>query len=228
MARIGRGAGVSGSLPAACGLPGVSWDRGRCVRLLVAGPAAEVLCERSRGAGMVVVDGRGLAGGFPGLLMGSVSLPVAAFARGPVVVVRGHWRSAARYIPGPVVVGADGSAASRSALGFGFEEAVLREAPLLAVCALADAPGDPGGARQIREDFEKLLDEAEQGSPEVTVRRRVADAGARAALLAAAQDAQMLVVGSRGRGGMRDMVLGSVSQAVLYHARCPVGVVHPR
>jgi nucleotide-binding universal stress UspA family protein len=83
---------------------------GKVRPLLVAGPAAEVLCERSRSAGMVVV-------------------------------VRGHWRPAAGYLPGPVVVGVDGSAASRPALAFAFDEAALRGAPLQAVCAGSLTPG---------------------------------------------------------------------------------------
>ena len=61
--------------------------------------------------------------------------------------------------------------------------------------------------------------------PEVTVVRRVLAGTPRAALLAAAADAQMLVVGSRGRGGLEGMCLGSVAQAVLHHAPCPVAVV---
>ena len=62
--------------------------------------------------------------------------------------------------------------------------------------------------------------------PEVTVVQRVVVGTPRAALLTAAADAQMLVVGSRGRGGLEAMCLGSVAQAVLHHAPCAVGVVH--
>ena len=73
--------------------------------LLAEGPAARTLCKNSSDADMVVVGSRGL-GGFPGMLLGSVSLQVAAHAAGPVVVVRGHWRPAGAYLPGPVVAAA--------------------------------------------------------------------------------------------------------------------------
>ncbi len=195
--------------------------------LLASGPAAAALCERSQAAEMVVVGCRG-HGGLAGLLLGSVSWQVAAHARGPVVVVRGHWRPAAGYVPGPVVAGADGSAGSLAALDFGFEEATLRDAPLLAVCALGDAPGCLGGDRGLRDDAERTMAEREKEHPEVAVLHQIALGDARAALLTAARDAQMLVVGSRGRGGVRGMALGSVSEALLHHAPCPVAVVHPR
>jgi nucleotide-binding universal stress UspA family protein len=74
---------------------------------LAAGSAAQVLCERSRAAEMVVVGTRG-QGELPGLRLGSVSWQVAGHASGRVVVVRGAWRPANR-VPGPVVLGADGS-----------------------------------------------------------------------------------------------------------------------
>lgn len=194
--------------------------------LLVARSAALALCERSTDAEMVVVGSRG-NGGLAGLLLGSVSSQVAAYARGRVVVVRGHWRSAAGYIPGPVVVGVDGSTASPAAIEFAAEEAALRGAVLLAVCALADCAGSLGSARLLIEDFDQAIARCEMEHPEVAVHRQVVDGSARHALLTAAHSSQMLVVGSRGRGGVRGMPLGSVSQAVLHHAPCPIGVVHP-
>ncbi len=195
--------------------------------LLAAGPAAAVLCERSGDAEMVVVGSRG-HGGLAGLLLGSVSWQVAAHARGPVVVMRGHWRPAAGYVPGPVVAGVDGTAASAAAAGFAADEAALRGTALLAVCALADSAGSLGGAGRLREEFDQAITRCEKEHPAVAVHRQIVDGAARDALLAAARSAQMLVVGSRGRGGVPGMLLGSVSQAVLHHAPCPVSVVHPQ
>lgn len=194
--------------------------------LLAPGSAAAVLCERSRDAALVVVGARGL-GGVAGLRLGSVSSQVAAHAAGRVVVVRGHWRPAAGFVPGPIVVGANGSPPSRDALDFAFEEATLRKAPVLAVCAIADAPGSLGGADRRREQFEDAIGRWEKNHPQVAVLRRLSDGSARDALLTAAHDAQLLVVGARGRGGIPGMPLGSVSLAALNHAPCPVGVARP-
>lgn len=193
--------------------------------LLTDGLPARVLCELSGSAGMVVLGARG-AGGLPGLPLGSTSFQVAAYARSPVMVVCGHWRPAGGYLPGPVVAGAGGSAASDAVLAFAGEEAALRGVPLVAVCALADAPGDLGAARCIEEEFEDSVIRWEKDHPEVAVQRQVTLMSARTALLAAAQDAQLLVVAARGRGGLGGMMLGSVSQAMLCHAPCPVCVVH--
>jgi nucleotide-binding universal stress UspA family protein len=191
---------------------------------LVGGPAARVLCERSRTAEMVVVGSRG-HGELPGLRLGSVSWQVAGHADGRVVVVRGRWRHV-NEAPGPVVAGVDGSPASQAAVTFAFEEAALRDAQLVAVCALADAPGVLGGTRELEEDFGQLIEAEEKEYPEVTVIRQVAVGAPRAALLAAASRAQMLIVGCRGRGGVKGMSLGSVALAVLHHSPCPVGIVH--
>ncbi|HTQ90966.1 MAG TPA: universal stress protein [Streptosporangiaceae bacterium] len=190
---------------------------------LAAGPAARVLCERSRGAEMVVVGSRG-QGELPALRLGSVSWQVAGHASGRVVVVRGAWRPANRP-PGPVVVGADGSRAGQAAITFAFEEAALRDVPLVTACALTDAPGRLGGSRQLEEDFDQLVDAEAKAHPEVSVVRQVLAGTPRAALLSAAADAQMLVVGARGRGGFDEMSLGSIAQAVLQYAPCTVGVV---
>ncbi len=223
LARHGGEEVVARGLRHARALAGPSAD----VRSLLAETsAAAALCERSAAAAVVVVGSRG-RGGLAGLLLGSVSSQVVAHARGRVVVVRGHWRSAAGYLPGPIVVGAEGSTVSDPAVEFAFEEAALRDAPLLAVCALADAPGSFGGARRIEADFEQGMNRWEKEYPEVAVLRKTVSGPPRAALLAASAEAQLLVVGSRGRGGVKGMMLGSVSQAMAHHAPCPVGVVHP-
>jgi nucleotide-binding universal stress UspA family protein len=200
---------------------------GQARPLLAAGPAARVLCELCADADMVVVGQRG-RGGLPGSLLGSTGQQVCAHARGRVVVVRGHWHPAAEYIPGPVVVGADGSDGSLTAITFAAEEAMLREVPLLAVCALADSPGSLGGTSQIQEAVDQDIALREKEYPELTILRQVTFGQPRTALLDATSGAQLLIVGSRGRGGLKGMPLGSVSQAMLHHARCPVGVVHPQ
>jgi nucleotide-binding universal stress UspA family protein len=200
---------------------------GQARPLLAAGPAARMLCEHSPDADMVVVGTRG-RGGLPGMLLGSVAQRVCAHARGRVVVVRGHWHPAAEYAPGPVAVGADGSDGSCAAVVFAAEEATFRAVPLLAVCALADAPGSLGGAGPMQEAFDRDTARWEKQYPELTILRQVTFGQPRAALLDAASGAQLLIVGSRGRGGLKGMLLGSVSQAMLHHARCPVGVAHPR
>jgi len=190
---------------------------------LAAGPAAQVLCERSRAADMVVVGSRG-HGELPGLRLGSVSWQVAGHASGPVVVVRGAWRPA-NQVPGPVVLGADGSPAGQAAITFAFEEAALRVVPPVTVCALTDAPGRLGGSRQLEEDFDQALAVAAKEHPDVSVVRQVLPGTPRAALLSAAADAQLLVVGARGRGGFDEMSLGSIAEAVLLYAPGPVAVV---
>ncbi|HEY1318787.1 MAG TPA: universal stress protein [Streptosporangiaceae bacterium] len=170
-----------------------------------------------------MVGSRG-QGELPGLRLGSVSWQVAGHASGPVVVVRGAWRPANRA-PGPVVLGADGSLAGQAAITFAFEEAALRDVPLVTVCALADAPGRLGGSHQVEEDFDQIVAVEAKEHPEVTVVRQVLPGTPRAALLSAASDAQLLVVGARGRGGFDEMSLGSIAQAVLLYAPSPVAVV---
>lgn len=189
-------------------------------------PPAQALCERSKAAGMVVLGSHGY-GGLPGLQLGSVPWQVAMHGHGRIVIVRGKWRSA-NQSPGPVVAGVDGSPASQDTLAFAFEEAALRGVLLVAVCALADSLGSLGEARRMEEEFSHEVTLLGDKYPDVTVVRQVAAGAPRSALLAAARDAQMIVVGSRGRGGIDGMLLGSVAQALLHHSPCPVAVVRPR
>lgn len=195
--------------------------------LLAAGPPAHVLCQLSTSAAMVVVGSHG-RDRLARALLGPVSLQVAECATGPVTVVRGHWQPVPGRAPAPVVVGMDGSAAGQAAVAFAFEEAAQRTARLIAVCGLADTAGVLGAAYQVEADFDQALATCEPDYPGVAVERVVRQGAPRAALLDAAAGAQLLVMGSRGRGGLPAMRLGSVSLAVLHHAHCPVAIVRSR
>ena len=191
--------------------------------LLARGPAAEVLCEQSAAAEMVVVGSHGHSG-VAGLELGSVASQVTGHGHGPVVVVRGQSRPP-NQSPGPVVAGTDGSLDAQAAITFAFREAALRAALLIAVCALADTPSVLGGARQMKADFTSAITRKEKDHPEVTVQRHVEPGTPRTVLLSAAAGAQLLVVGFRGRGSLDGKSLGSVAHAMLHHAPCPVAVV---
>ena len=198
---------------------------------VVTGGGAAVLVAESRDAAMVVVGDRGL-GGFSGLLIGSVAVQLAAHAECPVLVVRGQAHSS-----GPVVLGVDGSPQASAAVAHAFDEAWLRSARLVAVHAWLDpvvrAPGDilpvVFDPDQVRDEEARLLAEAIAGCrqqyPDVVVREELVHGPTRAALIDRSAEAQLVAVGTRGRGGLRGLLLGSVSQALLHHAACPVLVV---
>jgi nucleotide-binding universal stress UspA family protein len=202
--------------------------------VVVTGEPLTVLEAQSRAAELVVVGSRGM-GGFVGLLVGSTAVHLAAHSRCPVLVVREQ-----PHTDGPVVLAVDGSVAGEKAVDFAFAEAALRDAPLLALHAWTTwnapmpAPRDPAepyanpsGALAAEE--ERLLFEALAGRkeryPGVVVEHQVVHGGTREALIEASRSAQLLVVGARGRGGFTGLLLGSVSQALLHHAHCPVAVV---
>jgi nucleotide-binding universal stress UspA family protein len=211
---LARGVRLAGAVP----------DLADVRTVLAEGSPAHVLCERSIAAEMVVVGSRG-HGGMADSWLGSVSWQVACHGLGRVVVVRGQWRPV-NHPPGPVVAGVDGSPESQDALTFAYEEAALRGVPLVAVCALTDAPGRIGGALLMEEAFGRLMTSREKEHPETTVLRQVTFGTPRSALLTAAAEAQMLVVGARGLGGLEGMSLGSVGGALVHHSPCPVAVVH--
>lgn len=141
-----------------------------------------------------------------------------------------------------IVVGVDGSAHADRALAHAVDEAVVHGASLTVVLAylhprtyaLGAHPGPVEWAwldeEQLRAVAQRELDEAiARAAPPsgVTVTPSLAEASPVEALLAAAEEtgADLIVVGSRGRGGFRGLLLGSTSQQVVAHATCPVVVV---
>jgi nucleotide-binding universal stress UspA family protein len=209
-------------------------------RLIASAPAAALLDGMSD-ASVVVIGSRGLDA-FAELMVGSTSLHVVTRATVPVVVVRRNEKIPTGPEAGRVVVGVDGSDNSQDALAFGFEEACLRGVGLTAVRAwyseYFDSPGGKGGTIPGSVEAEEFVP-AERGAlhesvaawaekyPSVDLREILVHARAAKALVTAATGAELLVVGSRGRGGFRSLLLGSVSDAALHHATCPVAVVRP-
>jgi nucleotide-binding universal stress UspA family protein len=198
----------------------------------VAGDAAAgELIARSARAELVVV-GCGRVGVF-GALLGSVALEVVNGALCHVVVVR----QASGTGPGSggvVVVGIDGIAESEDALAAAFEEANVRSVDLVAVHAwhipTSSGPGDmvplvydPLG---LEADETAMLRDAvrpfREKYPSVAVTEQISEGATARTLVELSADARVLVVGSRGRGPVKSLLLGSVSQAVVRHARCPV------
>jgi nucleotide-binding universal stress UspA family protein len=189
------------------------------------------LGSEARRAQLVVLGDRGL-GGLAGLLLGSVAVALAADAACPVVIVRGDRAGD----EGAVVVGIDGSPVSEAALSFAFDAAAARGAELVAVHSwwptrIDDALGPMMDWDAVAVEESAVLAERLAGwgqrYPDVAVRRLVVrDAPARA-LVEASKSAQLVVVGSRGRGNATGLMLGSVSHGVLHRAHCPVGIVRP-
>ncbi|WP_308284467.1 universal stress protein [Pseudonocardia oceani] len=163
-----------------------------------------------------------------------MSVALAMHAACPVVVARGPRSSGTASLP--VVVGVDGSSTSESAVGFAYESAASRRVGLVAVHVWSDTVADAEVAvlldREAIEDGEhRQLVEGLAGwaekFPDVAVERVVIRDLPAHALLERAARAQLVVVGSRGRGEFAGLVLGSVSNALLHRAPCPVAVVRP-
>jgi nucleotide-binding universal stress UspA family protein len=146
-----------------------------------------------------------------------------------------------------IVVGVDGSDASQEALRWAADEARLRGAPLVAVHAWSFIPaeplGDPGmlaipagdlagqlGAESdaARLALEEAVSAALGAEPAVEVEQKLVEGDASDALVAESRSAELVVVGSHGRSGLKAALLGSVSRHVASHAGCPVVVVKTR
>lgn len=201
--------------------------------LLADRAAREALLEAAGDTDLLVLGARG-SGGFPRLLVGSTTLHVAANASCPVVVVHGSGYQAAA---GGVLVGVHGRDAEEEVLSFAFGAADRRQLPLEALHAwsypLVSGPGhayppvyEAGhvGAEQGRLLAEVLAGWSER-YPQVALSENAVRSGPARELVAQSAASQLLVVGRHGtkRGPLRR--LGSVSQAVVEHAQCPVAVV---
>ncbi|MEV6523771.1 universal stress protein [Longispora sp. NPDC051575] len=211
--------------------PGLDVD----THLIHTTPAAW-LVERSAHAALVVVGSRG-TGGFAGLMLGAVSGQVATHAACPVMVVRGETD---RPATAPVLVGVDDREHSVAALEFAFAEADRRGAPLRALYVWHTVPeagtgsGTQPGSTFIEavETSERVLAEAMAGFaekyPQVQVTRALShDRNPAEILLEESALASLVVVGSRGRGEVVSLLLGSVGYTLIHHADCPVVIVHP-
>ncbi len=191
-----------------------------------------VLVSLSKDAEMVVVGCRGF-GAVQRALLGSVSSGLVRHAHCPVAVIPNednHNEDPTRDRPAdaPVVVGIDGSPASERAVQIAFDEASRRGVDLVALHTWLESTDDfiDVGWPNVSERADEILGERLAGwqerYPDVTVRRMVKMNNPVHELLDLSESAQLLVVGSHGRGGIAGLVLGSVSSAVVQGARIPV------
>lgn len=219
------------------------------------GDPAGVLLELSEDADLMVVGSRG-RGGFVGRLLGSVSSALPAHAKCPTVVVplfcaprleeAGVKPAKGKGEPSPpedqlehvVVVGVDGSEQARMASLTAAEQAMSRGLPLRVICSI---PPFTGSLAWIPAPFDRealyadIMVQLNAGKawlqshfPQLEVNVDLRDGPPVEVLIEASRTAEMLVMGTRGRGGFAGMLLGSTSQGVLHHAKGPLLVVPDR
>lgn len=207
---------------------------------ITTGEPTGVLVERSAAHALVVVGARG-AGGFTERLLGTVSSNLPAHSRCPTVVVPFHptGRAGGRAPHHPstrttrrVVVGFDGSPVAQAAIDHAADQArawtselrILRAVPM---AAWAHSPWLHPGFRHdlltaARADLDDTVDHLRTAHPDLTITSRAVEGTASSVLINATRTADLLVVGARGCGGIKGLLLGSTSQAVLHRSACPV------
>ncbi|MEE6274157.1 universal stress protein [Georgenia sp. MJ206] len=206
---------------------------------LETGDPAGVLVELSRQAGIAVVGTRG-GGGFTDRLLGTVSSALPAHAHCPTVVVPQQPDGQPGYTPvRRMVVGVDGSESAKVALRRAVDEAIAWNAHLTAVATVPIGGGVGSLAwlpaavdrdevlADVKEGLSVAVERAVDGR-DIVVSQHALDGNAAALLAEFSTAVDLVVVGSRGRGGFAGLLLGSTSQAVLHHAACPVLVVPAR
>lgn len=203
--------------------------------LVVAGDSTAVLVSMSKKVDLIVIGTRG-GGGFADRLLGATSSALPAYARCPVVVVP-RCPEESSFLPVErVVVGVDGSKASLVSLTAAAKETKLWDAELTAIQAVPIIGGGSMLAwipatidrdtifNEVRQDLRELCAQVEQET-EVAIRSHALDGNASSLLIEFSTAVDLVVVGSRGRGNLAGVLLGSTSQSVLSHCACPVMVV---
>ena len=195
---------------------------------MVFGAAVPTLTDESAAAQMIVIGCRG-HGALARTLLGSISTGLVHHAKCPVAIIHDEDPLMPHPSQAPVVVGVDGSPASEHALEIAFEQASFRGVDLLAVHAWSDTgvfefPGADWSTMQEmgEETLSERLSGWQERYPDVLVRRVVVADRPAHQLIEQSESAQLLVVGSHGRGGFAGMLLGSVSTSVVHSARMPV------
>ncbi|HET8589949.1 MAG TPA: universal stress protein [Nakamurella sp.] len=199
------------------------------------GHPVEILARASATAHLVAIGATGHAG-LVELLAGSTALELPARAHSPVVVVRSRPDGSVASA-GPVVVGVAGAELDDPAVEFAFAFASREGAELVAVHSWSDSPlPDYDRLTGLRDQWDaifererRLLAERMAGYreryPDVPVRPTVVYDRPARALLAESRNAQLVVVGTRGRGILAGALLGSTSRAVVKASECPVAVL---
>ena len=198
-------------------------------------PAAIAISESAGPHDEIVVGATGHAGFMEGLL-GSVALSVIHRSHVPVIVVPAKPTNEVGPSMKKIVVGVDGSPGSLEALEWAYGEALVSGSDLTAVHGwIYPYVGSRTGVSEPRtqmqlDAMEELKASLESLGPRMTggsihVHARLVEQSPAEALLEESKDADLVVVGSRGRGALRSSLLGSVSRTVVQHATCPVAVI---
>lgn len=200
---------------------------------LLAGEVVDELRDQAARADELVLGSRGM-GGFAGMILGSVGLGLAGRVDRPVVIIRRPVQS----VSGEIVVGIDGSPQADAALAYAFEEARLRDARVNAVHVWQVPAAAPYGVA-----YPGLLDDVRDAAvdtarrqlapwrdkyPTVEVVETIVSGHPTPVLAEASRTADLVVVGSHGRGMIGSVLLGSVSHGLLHRAHSPVAVVGSR
>lgn len=200
------------------------------------GDPAGVLIEMTKEVDLVVVGSRG-GGGFTDRLLGTVSSALPAHAHCPVVIVPKH-TAGKKFTPVErIVVGVDGSEEPSSALRRSIDEAGIWDARLTVVSAVPivtttsmmnfapQASDHSAVVKNVREGMDVAIEKALDGRSHRDIARHALDGSPASLLVEFSTAVDLVVVGTRARGGLAGVLLGSTSQTVIGHSTCPVMVV---